>query len=335
MCYPNDSPVALQDLRWPDELKARLARLTLAHVQQGSESARRLIFHFYGPNGTGKLSLAGSLCSEIGLPLLVVDVTEIVHRTQSFEDAVCRILREAVFSPAAIYIKGLDNLLGDEARASNYVRSLDRWTGAFSWLTFIGTEQTWEPAGLFQNDYFISLELPSPDMAHREKLWAALSPEYGAYSPEVNWCDLATKFQLTPGQIRNALLTARGVARLRAGESALINMDDLRKGCRGQSNRKLGTLSAKLKPAYTWSDITLPPNALAQLREICAQVKHRRTVYEDWGFGNAHSLGKGLCALLYGPSGTGKTMAVEIIANELSLEAFKIDPFYSCQQVYR
>jgi len=316
---------ALEDLRWPDDLKNRLVRLTRAHLQHGSETARRLILHFYGPTGTGRLSLAACLCAEIGLPLLVVDVAELLQRAHNFEDAVCRVLREAILGPAAIYVKGLDTLLADEARAATYIRSLDRWSSAFSWLTFIGTEKAWEHTGLFQNDCFISLELPAPDMGAREKLWASLSPAFGEFESEVNWCDLAAKFQLTPGQIRNALLTARSASRLRGGETAPINMDDLHKACRGQSNRKLGTLARKLKPAYTWTDITLPENALAQLRELCAQIKHRRTVYEDWGFGDAHSFGKGLCALFFGPSGTGKTMAVEIIANELSLEAFKID----------
>src|SRR6185503_16886302 len=72
-------------------------------------------------------------------------------------------------------------------------------------------------------------------------------------------------------------------------------------------------------------DITLPANSIAQLHEICGQMKHRHTVYGAWGFGEKHSLGRGLCVLLFGPSGTGKTMAVEIIANELKLDAYKID----------
>jgi SpoVK/Ycf46/Vps4 family AAA+-type ATPase len=84
-------------------------------------------------------------------------------------------------------------------------------------------------------------------------------------------------------------------------------------------------LSRKLTPSFTWPDIVLPRNSMDQLREICGQMQHRQTVYGSWGFGEKHSLGLGLCVLLFGPSGTGKTMAVEIIANELNVDAYKID----------
>jgi len=102
-------------------------------------------------------------------------------------------------------------------------------------------------------------------------------------------------------------------------------MDDLLIGCRLQSNQKLGALARKLSPLKGWEDITLPEHALEQLREICGQLKYRQKVYGDWGFGNKQTLGKGLCVLFFGLSGTGKTLAVEVMARELQLEAFKID----------
>jgi SpoVK/Ycf46/Vps4 family AAA+-type ATPase len=69
----------------------------------------------------------------------------------------------------------------------------------------------------------------------------------------------------------------------------------------------------------------LPPNKKCQLKEILNHIKHRNTVYIDWGFEQKLSLGKGLNILFAGESGTGKTMAAEIIANELQLDLFKID----------
>ena len=110
-----------------------------------------------------------------------------------------------------------------------------------------------------------------------------------------------------------------------AGSEAQVIREDLYSGCYSQSNQNLAELARKLAPHYTWSDIVLPKNSLAQLRELCQQVRHRRTVYTTWGFDRKLSLGKGLCVLLYGQSGVGKTMAVEIIANELHLDVYKID----------
>src|SRR5262249_23077189 len=65
--------------------------------------------------------------------------------------------------------------------------------------------------------------------------------------------------------------------------------------------------------------------AMLQLREICTHVKHRVRVFHDWGFDARLSLAKGLYALFLGPSGTGKTLAAEIIANELRLDLLKVD----------
>ena len=100
---------------------------------------------------------------------------------------------------------------------------------------------------------------------------------------------------------------------------------DLHAACRLQSNRKLAALARKITPHYTWDDIVLPADRLRQLREICNQVKYRARVYDEWGFDRKLSLGKGLNVLFAGPSGTGKTMAAEIMAGELGLDLYKID----------
>jgi hypothetical protein len=76
---------------------------------------------------------------------------------------------------------------------------------------------------------------------------------------------------------------------------------------------------------FSWGDIVLPPKQLAQLRHICNQVRHRGTVYDDWGFGSKLAYGRGVRALFSGPPGTGKTMAAQIIASELERELYKVN----------
>jgi SpoVK/Ycf46/Vps4 family AAA+-type ATPase len=102
-------------------------------------------------------------------------------------------------------------------------------------------------------------------------------------------------------------------------------MADLLEACRLQSNRKLAALATRIKPHYVWTDIVLPTDSLRQLREICNAVEFRSIVYEEWGFDKKLSLGKGLGLLFAGPSGTGKTMAAEVLAGELGLDLYKID----------
>jgi SpoVK/Ycf46/Vps4 family AAA+-type ATPase len=87
----------------------------------------------------------------------------------------------------------------------------------------------------------------------------------------------------------------------------------------------LAGLALPVAPRSVWNDLVLPEDATAQLREICAQFVHRQQVLGAWGFGSKLSYGKGINALFAGPPGTGKTMAAEVVANELGIDLYKID----------
>jgi SpoVK/Ycf46/Vps4 family AAA+-type ATPase len=104
-----------------------------------------------------------------------------------------------------------------------------------------------------------------------------------------------------------------------------VNMEDLYRACRQQASENLADLAVKVQPGYRWEDIILPRDQMEQLHEICNYSEHYHTVYDTWGFGRKLSLGKGLKVLFAGPSGTGKTMAAEVIANELKIDLYKID----------
>jgi SpoVK/Ycf46/Vps4 family AAA+-type ATPase len=139
------------------------------------------------------------------------------------------------------------------------------------------------------------------------------------------WGTLASKFPFTEGQIREAVSVARALRYWPSAGEARMTKTDLYSACRAQSEPKFGRLARKIEPKYTWNDIVLPEDSLVQLREICQRVAHRHRVLGEWGFDRKLSGGKGTTALFAGPSGTGKTMASEIIANELGLNLYRID----------
>ena len=102
-------------------------------------------------------------------------------------------------------------------------------------------------------------------------------------------------------------------------------LDDLSAAARAQTGQALAALTRRIEPAARWDDLVVPDDTMAQLRELCRRSVGRRRVLDEWGFGRKLSRGRGVNALFAGPSGTGKTMAAEIIAAELGLDLYAID----------
>jgi hypothetical protein len=133
---------------------------------------------------------------------------------------------------------------------------------------------------------------------------------------------LANQFALTTGQIRDAMATARGHAAQR-GEA--LAEHHLFLAARAHSNPRLEMLARKLTPRYEWGDIILPDDQRTMLREIVETVRGRPRVLDEWGVGRKLASSAAVTVLFAGDPGTGKTMAAEVMANELNLDLYKID----------
>lgn len=109
----------------------------------------------------------------------------------------------------------------------------------------------------------------------------------------------------------------------RSSDSSLL--DHLWNACRTQARSRLDDLAQRIEPFASWKDIVLPESQRRTLRDIAAHVRQRAKVYETWGFAAKGDRGLGISALFAGVSGTGKTMAAEVLANELNLDLYRID----------
>ncbi|MGH6831561.1 MAG: ATP-binding protein, partial [Methyloceanibacter sp.] len=133
---------------------------------------------------------------------------------------------------------------------------------------------------------------------------------------------LVAQFDLGPEEIR--LVSAQTLAD-GATEQQEETLRRLWDACRINARTRLDDLAQRIEPIADWSDLVLPASQHQTLRDIAAQVHHRTHVYETWGFASKGARGLGISALFAGASGTGKTMAAEVLARELRLDLYRID----------
>src|SRR5450830_403382 len=138
---------------------------------------------------------------------------------------------------------------------------------------------------------------------------------------------LASRFQLGMGQTRDAVrstadqLRLIGAAELGAGELEQM----LSAAARLQTRHVFAGLAQLIEPRRSWNDLILPDDALAQVHEIASRFQHQDRVLNEWGFAGKLGYGTGTTVLFAGPSGTGKTMAAEVLAHALGLDLYRID----------
>jgi hypothetical protein len=161
----------------------------------------------------------------------------------------------------------------------------------------------------------IIVELPEPSLAERRAAWRRAS---GAEDVE----DVAAKFRLSIGQIERAAEVAKVVA---SSAGRTPGPEDLDLGARSASSGALGQLATRLELRFGWHDLILPPRSSEVLQSISAYIRHRDLVLSEWGYERTVARNQGVKTLFAGDSGTGKTMAAQVLASDLGQEIFRID----------
>jgi hypothetical protein len=246
---------------------------------------------FVGPEGSGRQTLAAQYAAALDRPLLAIDTRALPTASGSHEGALIAAQRMAHATGALPYWRD-----GETIPAADWSR-LCRLTP----LTLRGERQA--PA----NATF-AVELRPLSAAQRTQVWGHYS---AAPPPEV----IVTN-QLTPGEIA---LVARAMQRDPAG-----GMDGIRDALR-RAMPVQNDLLQRLPCPYDWDDLVVPADLLRQLQDFENQVRLRWDVYENWGFQRLTHLGNGISALFGGPSGTGKTMAAQVLARSLGLDLYRVD----------
>ena len=281
-----------------------------------------IVVNVHGPAATDGEAVARRVFAGRGHGLLHADLGELLHLSQTgalpFRDGLKRVYREALLEPAAVYWSGVDRLLEDP-RAAACVRQIEEAIGLAASWTCLESSRPFVLDALPPGVAHVHLPMETPPFSARRVIWQTA---VGGAVSEEELDTLAARYRYTCREVEAAAALARSHA---AVGGAGLCYADIVWACRGRSSARLGSLARVVTPRAGWDELVLPDDTIAQLREICAQVRQRPRVLHEWGFDRRLTLGKGLYALFLGPSGTGKTLAAEVIANSLGLDLLRVD----------
>ncbi len=327
-------PEELPDAGWLVQEAPQLARLdAFARWWGGSagEPGWGAVIFLHGAYGSGRLASANAVCRAVEQPLLVLDAERALACPEPWPVLVRRAYREAALSGVALAWRRCEVLLEKPEHRRRW-QVLVGAAEVFPGVTFLAGAVPWEPAGSFRSRAFLRFDFPMPGPALRQQLWHTQLPPAESFTEPAPDRDalaatLANSFQLTGGQIADAVASAPAHAFQRDPEDPRLTTEDLYEGCRRQTSGQLRSFSRRVEPRTDlgFEDLVLPPENRGQLEELRVRIRYRNRVLSGLGFDRRLGLGKGLVVLFTGSSGTGKTMAAELLAREQGVDLYKID----------
>jgi hypothetical protein len=267
------------------------------------------VVQLLGSDAGSKLLVASQAAAEIGRRLFRLQAELLPSQPPDLETLARLWHRESMLLPLALYLDAHELDPPHDALAAPIRRFLSRSEGLF----FLSVRESWSRLG--RDSTALDIVKPTPD--EQRRAWEAALGVQNAECP----AQLAGQFNLNLAEIQQIVQLSRG--QLRADEDPLPQR--IWDACRARVRPRLDSLAQHLDPKATWGDIVLPSDEMHLLHQIAAQVSQRSKVYEEWGFARKMNRGLGISALFVGESGTGKTMAAEVMANDLRLNLYRID----------
>ena len=285
------------------------------------------VMNLYGSEGIGRRFTAERAVGSEGFLILVFDMRRIL---QTGSEKALKLLDMAYIEctlkgavPCFMYEKENAACTEDDRKpetnltvletAAEYITRLFRFV---FWLT-----REKETAFLHTSANFSAVEFPMLTGAERLLFWNAYTDK-DDYGDSIDINIISGQYILTPRDIKRIAAAARERAK---NDGTKITKDILRESVRLFSPDQLGHFAAPINAVFTWDDLVIDDEQKRKMKMICDQVRFRSIVNEDWGFARKTPYGRGLCALFYGSPGTGKTMAVQVMANDLGLDLYKVD----------
>jgi hypothetical protein len=264
-----------------------------------------------GPAGAPKQAVFIESCARLNLLPCLLRAADVPTAAGERDDLLRLWQREALLHQAALLIEGQTS---DDLGLKG---ALDRFTDRLSTPAAVATSDG-ERLG---TRAMMMIEVAKPTATEQRGLWAAaLGPTNSAAALNGALDRVVAQFDLDATGISAAATLA-----LAAGEPTADAAARLWDACRHSSRGGLDDLAQRLDTTATFDDLVLPDLQLQLLHDLLAHVRQRSRVYDEWQMAGPSRRGLGISALFAGPSGTGKTLAAEVLANSLELDLYRID----------
>lgn len=278
---------------------------SLHHVPPGEPLP---LVQLLGSDSVSKQAIAQAIATAFGAQAYRLSA-ELLPAAVGEQETLLRLWqRESQLLPLALYLDAAEVEHGDAAAA--WVRRFLARTGG---LAFVDAREPWAGAAT----QALSVDVAKPTAVEQRSLWQRLLGDAAGAQPQ----QLAGHFDFNLGRIEQI---AHGALAAAEGKPAAL-APTLWQGALAHTRPALDQLAQRIEPKAGWDDLKLPDSEKALLRQIADQVAQRTTVYDDWGFRQRMNRGLSISALFTGESGTGKTMAAEVLAQELGLSLYRID----------
>jgi hypothetical protein len=294
----------------------RIAQQVAASWNAATQSGALPVIQFCGSEMASQQAIAAAACELVGHTALQVSAMALSAHPAELEQLLLLWKREATLSNRALLLDCQEVEKLDSVRAHAIARVVETNTGLL--MLSSRERRALPPCEL------LTFDVLKPTDEEQYLLWqAALGEQAAALDGQVH--RLVSHFHLNASDIQATYTGAQG--RLAAVDNASPEQmsDLLWEVCREQARPHLDELAQRIEPAAAWDDLVIPDAQRAILRNVALQVRQRTQVYDAWGFRSKGSRGLGISALFTGASGVGKTMAAEVLANELRLDLYRID----------
>jgi len=310
---PPDLGVALIERHAARTLEAiELAPGVLAAATDAlAQAARPARIAVRGRTGTGRRTLLAAFAHHAGRSLGVIDATVLPRDAERFVGELEAALRRAQLAGLVPAIHGLDAVVLDQRSGTELAHeTLAAHPGPLAVLLPPGATPPL-PVG------HVVIDLPALSETERLGVWQRALDGTGRWLRDA--AGLASRYRVGPGIIHRAVAAA-------AGHDLTTPCDDRIDAFLRQSrDLRLADHARRVDRLASWADLVLPSDIMDSLRELVGRVRHRRTVFEDWGMARAMATSRGLTALFQGQPGTGKTLVAGVIARELGLDLYQVD----------